>query len=686
MKVRNIILLLVVALCCTLAMAKDIKRPTSYNYTRAVELYDQDNYAEATDYLNKELADNPKNGYAHLMLGVIAYDTDHYGDGLTAVNEALKYLNKKDNEFMGHAYLLRASIYAELGEQNPALADFAQALKFNPDNANIYSARAKFYARNKQYDLAVADYLQYNRLNPGQVQGYMGLGYLATEQKRWDEALKHYDYVTKLDPNYYDGFAKRARANMELKKYNEASDDVIASLTKQPNSDAIDVMMQLADSALTPIVVKTRVQAAKEPNNGLWPYCLGGIYETVEQYRKAIKYYEESLTKDNDNELINRRIASCYGQLGDYSNALRYINQIMAQDTTETSVLYTRTNIYEQLGMIDSARVDANTIVTRTPDEVSAYINRGSLEFLDKNYDRAIDDLTTAVTLEPTNMRAQYEMGRVLWQMGRRDEARPYLERVLELDTVPDAPFQHNQYVYTLLGQPDKAREAIDKLMTERSVTKDVAYDYACAYSLLGDTDQAIEWMRKAMSLGFRQFEHINRDPDMDNIRDLQAFKDLMAEYRNIFADELADHSDAGDGYEIRIVEVPFTSEGKLCKVKCTINGLPLHFIFDTGASDVSMSTVEATFMFKNDYLSDRDVTGKANYMTANGEISEGTIVNLREVNFGGLSLTNVKASIVRSQAAPLLLGQSVLGKLGKIEIDNARHVLKITHRVPKGH
>ena len=358
----------------------------------------------------------------------------------------------------------------------------------------------------------------------------------------------------------------------------------------------------------------------------------------------------------------------------------------MVRDTTATSALYTRTNIYEQLGMIDSARVDANTIVERMPDDVSAYINRGSLEFLDKNYDRAIEDLTTAVTLEPTNLRAQYELGRVLWQMGRRDEARPYLERVLELDTVPDEPFQHDQYVYTLLGQPDKAREAIDKLMTERTVTKDVAYDYACAYSLLGDTDQAIEWMRKAMSLGFRQFEHIKRDPDMDNIRDLQPFKDLMAEYRAVFTEELADHSDAADDYEIRIVEVPFTSEGKLCKVKCTINGLPLHFIFDTGASDVSMSTVEATFMFKNDYLSERDVMGKANYMTANGEISEGTIVNLREVNFGGLSLTNVKASIVRSQAAPLLLGQSVLGKLGKIEIDNARHVLKITHRVPKGH
>ena len=55
----------------------------------------------------------------------------------------------------------------------------------------------------------------------------------------------------------------------------------------------------------------------------------------------------------------------------------------------------------------------------------------------------------------------------------------------------------------------------------------------------------------------------------------------------------------------------------------------------------------------------------------ANGDISEGTVVNLRNVDFGGLHLNNVRASIVRNQKAPLLLGQTVLGRLGSIEIDN---------------
>ena len=105
--------------------------------------------------------------------------------------------------------------------------------------------------------------------------------------------------------------------------------------------------------------------------------------------------------------------------------------------------------------------------------------------------------------------------------------------------------------------------------------------------------------------------------------------------------------------------------------MKCAINDLPLSFIFDTGASTVSLSMVEANFMLKNGYLKKEDFVGAQRFVDANGDISEGTVVNLRNVDFGGLHLNNVRASIVRNQKAPLLLGQTVLGRLGSIEIDN---------------
>ena len=131
--------------------------------------------------------------------------------------------------------------------------------------------------------------------------------------------------------------------------------------------------------------------------------------------------------------------------------------------------------------------------------------------------------------------------------------------------------------------------------------------------------------------------------------------------------------------YEVKIVEIPFTRQGGVTKVKCSINDLPLHFIFDTGASTVSISSLEATFMYKNEYLTSKDIIGKTNFIDANGDISVGTIINLKKVTFGGLELTNVRASVVDNDKAPLLLGQSVLNRLGKIEIDYDRSILKIT-------
>ena len=88
---------------------------------------------------------------------------------------------------------------------------------------------------------------------------------------------------------------------------------------------------------------------------------------------------------------------------------------------------------------------------------------------------------------------------------------------------------------------------------------------------------------------------------------------------------------------------------------------------------------VEATFMMKNNYLSPNDVIGNRQYMDANGNVSVGTLINLKNVHFGGLNLNNVRASVVRNQKAPLLLGQSVLSRLGKIEIDNKKSLIRIS-------
>jgi predicted aspartyl protease len=73
----------------------------------------------------------------------------------------------------------------------------------------------------------------------------------------------------------------------------------------------------------------------------------------------------------------------------------------------------------------------------------------------------------------------------------------------------------------------------------------------------------------------------------------------------------------------------------------CLVNGLKLNFIFDTGASDVSISLTEASFMLKNGYLKESDIKGTEYYSFANGDIAEGTTILLREVDIKGIKLYN---------------------------------------------
>jgi aspartyl protease family protein len=115
---------------------------------------------------------------------------------------------------------------------------------------------------------------------------------------------------------------------------------------------------------------------------------------------------------------------------------------------------------------------------------------------------------------------------------------------------------------------------------------------------------------------------------------------------------------------------VKMTKESGVYKVPVEINGNNMDFIFDTGASDITISDVEAMFLYKQGKLLKEDILGSQQYQIADGSIAEGTIINLRTVKLGNRTLKNVKASIVHNVDAPLLLGQSALAQFGKVSID----------------
>lgn len=677
---RAKIILCLMLLCSTSVWAQKMKRPDSYNYNRGVEAIQNNNAEEALEYLNKEISEYPDNGYAYSWIALVRNYLEEYGKALTAANMAIKKTPSKDKEYVSFAYATRATIYLNLEDTVRAIKDCTQAISAMPEKSQLYNQRAQIYYEQGKYSLADADYNKMISLDEGDVMGYMGIGRNANAQKRWDNAILQFDHVIKLASNYSSGYSFRAESFIGQKKYDKAIDDVITALSIDGDKKAFHLMQTLADSALVQTVAKLKVQKVKEPNENYWNYCLGVVYERVDKYNNAITCYKEALSKESS-DVVAYRLAHCYNDLGDYEKALLYCEQAISLDSTDTDYIFYKANTEDNAGRTKEAIATMDAFLQQNPDYGFGYYRRGWFKDHSGDLDGAIEDYTLSIAMEPDNAYTYLNRGILYRLRGDVSAAENDFKQAVRLDSIPDE-MECAQYAYYYLGDTEKAISIVNGMLKKNDMGN--YYDAACLYSIMGEKEKAISYLRKALELGLRKFAHIKRDRDLNNIRNEETYKALIEEYENKHKQETATDEDDSTLYEEQTEEIPFVKEGDLCKVKCTINGLPLHFIFDTGASDVSLSSVEATFMVKNGYLSSSDVVGKQRYLTADGNVSEGTVINLKEVKFGTLHLDNVKASVVRNQAAPLLLGQSVLSKLGKIEIDNDKRILKISYKLKK--
>lgn len=122
--------------------------------------------------------------------------------------------------------------------------------------------------------------------------------------------------------------------------------------------------------------------------------------------------------------------------------------------------------------------------------------------------------------------------------------------------------------------------------------------------------------------------------------------------------------------------EVTMEKSNGVYKVPVTINGTPMKFILDTGASLISITATEADFMEKNGTITEADIVGQSRFQDASGAISPGAVIRLKSVQIGDRVLENVNANVVANAKAPLLLGQSALSQFGKISVDYRRNVV----------
>jgi aspartyl protease family protein len=106
--------------------------------------------------------------------------------------------------------------------------------------------------------------------------------------------------------------------------------------------------------------------------------------------------------------------------------------------------------------------------------------------------------------------------------------------------------------------------------------------------------------------------------------------------------------------------------------IEAEVNGVPVTFLVDTGASEIVLTLADARRLG----FDPRRLEFSQRFRTANGEV-QGAPVQLRELRLGQFSLYDLDASV---NAAPLpvsLLGMSFLERLRGYRVEDHRLILE---------
>ena len=240
--------------------------------------------------------------------------------------------------------------------------------------------------------------------------------------------------------------------------------------------------------------------------------------------------------------------SECYRTIGEYSKAISDINKALELNSTDAYPYYSMGWCYELMGDDDKAMVTYNKGIKVNQNYPYIYLMRGE----------------------------QY------LKRGEKEKAIKDFFRILEIDTTAfDGSCRH--YALHFLDRDKEALEWMDDVIENSTDVSGCYYDKSCLLSRMGRKEDAVSALREAFENGYRNFSHIENDDDMDAIRNMPKFITLVEKYKNNTPDVVFE--DRNERSELDIVDhgaeidIKFDTGGTY-QIPCTVNGLPLNFLF----------------------------------------------------------------------------------------------------------
>jgi tetratricopeptide (TPR) repeat protein/tRNA A-37 threonylcarbamoyl transferase component Bud32 len=559
----------------------------AYNQLFEIVAWGIGDYEAAIAVVDEAVARNPDRVWPYLLLASShAWEMSESASpdkALAALEKALE-LRPRSSRVLGWA----AEIHADIGDIDKALEYFAQALELNPGGVTILNDMAwELHSAGRHHEAAAAA-LRALEQAPGvahkyENDSYKMLGRVMPLLGRTDEYYQILrSAAQKYGPDNPRFYIKLGMEQCKRGEFLEAISTFERALEINEDEDAImglagaqwlsgdtDAAMSsykrqkaaqfrgLEGRVITLLTylgrfdeVEEQLEAIRASGNlDLWFWAAAGWYSSMRRFDDAIALGREmcqsaEVTWKND---ILWNTVSWQRENGDLAQALELIEEAKSVLPLpyHPSLHHEQALIAAIRGHLERAEEYAQSALEgTTPDhgQDPHLTLLARLHFAAGRTDEALRTLGAVKGVRASHrLRPFYTLAQIKKASGSLD-AGDATERALFLATraarSPTAwgvDLAHARGYCALaaarLGDSQRAKEEVAYALRLEPERADVAYAAACTHSLIGETDLAIAWLQTAVERGHQELWWARVDPDLDPLRNLPRFGQIMADW-----------------------------------------------------------------------------------------------------------------------------------------------------------
>ena len=235
------------------------------------------------------------------------------------------------------------------------------------------------------------------------------------------------------------------------------------------------------------------------PEHGEWYFNMGLTLDGLEQYEKAIEFYERALDCSPDDVEIINCLGVDYTRTAQYDIALSMFERIERLDSTFEPCYCNRIITYTEMEQHDKAEQMFYLAQQLDADCALCYYNIGNSLFTQQDYARAVWCWEKCAEIDPNHPQIHYRLAQVCWVSGHGQRANE--EFLIEIRKNPaniDILLDFGLFLLES-GELESAREKFNRIL-EFTPTFAPAYFYLGeVFRLLGDAQRAGRCYHKAI-------------------------------------------------------------------------------------------------------------------------------------------------------------------------------------------